>query len=299
MNVNCLGQEWVTACGIYTGPDVAALNIRSGDNLDAVLLKIIAGATNTTSQPVTENLNTDNITSKSIIRNIGSVSASKIIKRDFTYKVTTGSNGTTVFNWDLIPVIHQLPAGYEAALTKVKISGKPTTGTNVIADSKSPGANLTIPLDRYPVTVDLTIRVTSPTGNIDLQKTVDLINPSITGSYRAVLDALDLNPQSGEMSLTEHLNSIESQVRNLAIKQDSTPDISGDVVENKLALEAVQATINTPSSLIVEYSRDGVTKTGDVRTVISDLFTQVKSLTDKNISQQSELKNLRSQIDSI
>jgi len=297
MPLNCQDNELPSGCVTYSGGDIPVMDIKFGDSMDTVISKIAAyiGSLSPTEQaPIT----TDNILSKGVLRKGTSILAANIIKRDFEYSLV--SNGqAVVLNWNLTPVIQQLPPDYNVGLTKVIISGRNTNSSNVITDSKSPSANLTVAVDRFPVTVDFHIRVISPGGNIDMKKSIDLVNPAIQGSYRAILDPTDLNPQSGEIGLTEHLNAISGQIADLQNKQNSVKDVSPDVALQGQDIDSLKSTVEDPTTLPVSYTKEGTTSSAQIGTVLNDLYSQIKTLKDKDASNQQQINNLRSQLDTL
>lgn len=288
-----------SGCVVYSGPAIPALGILSGDNMDVVIGKIATAITQINSQAPAVQMTTDTIVSKALLRSNASVSASNIIKRDFAYSLKSTTAGATVLTWDLVPVIRALPSGYEAALVRVLVSGKSLSSSNVAGDSRSPSSSLTLPIDRYPITVDFSIRVSSPTGNIDMTTSVSLVNPANVGDYRTSLDAIDLNPQSGQLQLTDHLNLIESKINELDIKQKSTPNLTPEVEAQILEIDAIKDVISQPGALTVPYTKDGSALSSSIEGITTDVYAQIDSLASTIRSQQSELQNLRNQIDSL
>lgn len=224
---NCVGNIENTRCTEYTGLDIPELGISNGEPLEDVIVKLGTFVLSLTVASQSDPLNSDNITSRSLIRNPSSVCASAITQKNFTYSLTSSQTGTT-FTWDLRSIINNLPDEYDAATIRVKATG--AVGANLLGDSNKISAGFNLSVDKYPVVIDINVRVTAPCGNIDLTTRIELINPALTGTYGAVLTASDLNPRSGQLSLTEHLNNLEGQVSNQGVKLNSIKDVDIDGV---------------------------------------------------------------------
>lgn len=161
---NCLGNEVESGCVEYTGPDIDVLGIKTGDNLDSVLTKVAAAVSTIAPDTGSSVITSDDIVSKSLRRSNGSVCAAKIIKRDFGYTLEAVTTGIR-FAWNILPVATALPSKYEVATTRVRISGKPVGGMAIINDGQSLASSLILPINRYPIVVEITVRITAPCGN--------------------------------------------------------------------------------------------------------------------------------------
>jgi hypothetical protein len=157
-------------------------------------------------------LSSDNIVSNSIIRNKGSICGSQIIKRDLLY--TLKSNSTSYeLSWDFLDIVKELPVGFKSSLINFKVNG---TG-GVLANSKTYSGGINISNNNFPIQINATVRVSSPCGDIDLLAEFPL-NTNNTGTFRHTMSVRDLNPKSGQISLTEQLNNLESLVYELSLK---------------------------------------------------------------------------------
>lgn len=302
---NCLGQELSTDCIIYEGIDLPNLGISYGDTISSILQKIdefLSSQTGTVSSEITS----DDITSKSIIRNEASPCAAKIVKRDFEYILTNNESGST-FSWNLLDILASLPEEYDARFTKVKVIGASETGTNTIVDSSSASAGVNIGINQFPVSVSITIRVATDCGQVDLSKTLNLVSPTLTGGFRSFLDVQGLDTQSGEINLTDQLNNLETQVNNLNIKLDSFRKVNTDSGETNLSdlvltqqqnIDSIQETISDPNSFQIKYFNNG-SNTDNLSIVIDNLYKEISALKVLDSEKSIEIQNIQSQVDSL
>ena len=293
---NCLGNEVDAGCVEYNGPAIPHLDISPGDSMDVVISKI--AAYHTPIQQTQAQVTTDDIISKSLVRSDGAICGSLIVKRDFAYTLTPQSSGI-LFNYNLLDIARNLPEGYDIAMSRVLFSGKADGGLSTFYDSKSMSANVTIPLNRYPVTVDLSLRINSPCGQIDMTQSLQLINPAQSGGFYSTMSVRDLTPNSGQVGLTVQLNNLEAKVNELdgLLKNVSNLDLA--VQSQMLELGQVKGTVENASTLSVSYVKDGGTKTSEVSDVIGDLYKEIKSLTDQLAAQKAEVNNVKSTIASL
>jgi len=194
---NCIGNEIPTRC-IY--------DETTGKSLTTLLSEL------ETETPVqtTADITTDDITSKSLMRNKSYICSAQIVKRDFTYGISITQN-TVLFSWDFLSVLSNLPTGYKTAKIDVKTTGS-STASNAFTSSKTASGGVSISAANFPISVDILTRVTSPCGDIDLTSQFTIVNPAEVGTFGTKFEARDLNPQTGTIRLTEQLNSLEAQV---------------------------------------------------------------------------------------
>lgn len=197
---NCINNEISTRC-IYIE--------ETGESLTSTLDKL---RNQTQVSSTSKDINSDEITSKSIIRNNSSICGSNIIKRDFIYELEA-SQSNYQLSWDFLEIISNLPVGYKTGL----VSFKATSNTGVVTNSKSYSGGISVSANSFPIAINTSIRVSSPCGDIDLS-TEFTLNSSNTGTHRTPLSVKDLNPKSGQISLTEQLNNLESLVYELNLK---------------------------------------------------------------------------------
>lgn len=252
-----------------------------------------------TTDSTSTQLSSNDIISKSLIRNTSGVCSSKIINRTITHKLST-TQTTTTFGWDFLKLISDLPSGYEAALSSITVTGKGGNGrSNVIAQSKSPSSGVGVRVDQYPLTVDFLIRVSSPCGDVDLKKTIRVLSSTNTGEHSTVLDAVDLNPISGEVSLTEQLDNLEAQVIGLGQKVETIGNPSSSLAEQNLKIDQIEEEVKDPSSFTINYVADGGNKSATISQVISDLYLQIANMGETIASQEIEISSLRAQLNAL
>jgi hypothetical protein len=278
---NCFGNELSTDCVVYKGGSLTAHL-----DGDAAVSPIAPVVTDTT---------TDDVMSKSKVRNTSSICASNIINRTFQYTLTAGPTSTT-FGWNLLDVISALPSGYNASVVRVRVSG--SGSTNLIADSSNPSSGIGVRLDQYPITADFTLRVSSSCGDIDLLQTVKILSTTgNSGTYNAVFDAQDINPQSGEIVLTQQLDGIESQIVSLSQKLNTIPDATLPLADQQVQIDQLEEAIGSPSELLIEYTKNGASQLSTLTAIFNDIYIEIAEIKSVNSSQQIEIDNLRSQLD--
>lgn len=227
---NCLGQETNINC-LY--------DESTGKSLFTLLSELKPSTTSSSTTKITS----DDIISKSPMLNRSHICSSQIIKRDFEYGISINQN-TVLFSWDFLPVLTALPDGYKTATIRVKLYGVNSAGSNVFAESKAASAGLSVNASNFPITADITIRLTSPCGNIDLMSKFNIINPADTGTFKTYLDAQDLNPKTGEINLTEQLKSVEAQLSSNTLKLNTYKDL---IDELRSEIEALKGSTNVTS----------------------------------------------------
>lgn len=295
---NCLGQEQSSSCVVYNG-SANELGIVAGDSLDSVVQKICEAiaakadaVTADTSMPTS-----DDIMSKSVVRNPSSVCSSNITKRDFDYTVDVDGSNIT-FSWNMIPIVDGLPEGYSYASSMVRVVGSSTVANNALVNSTTVASSVALKLPSFPVSVDFSMRVVSPCGQIDLTASSDIISPT-SKTVRVVMDAEDINPQSGEIVLTDQLNGLESQVQSLGIKFDSLSGVDSTVTSQSAKIDEIDSSLSSAGDLMVKYEEKNVDKENDITTVVSDLYSKIKTLEDANLAKDTEIASLKSQINSL
>lgn len=282
---SCLGNILPADCVVYNEESLSTFL----DNLPTTPEESIES---------NDTITTDNIVSKSLVRNTSAVCSSKIINRTITYTLSA-TQTTTTLGWNMLPLIGDLPSGYDSAVIRVRVTGNTVNGKNVISDNRTPSGAVGIRVDQYPVSVDFLIRVTSPCGDVDLQKTVKIPSIGNLGTFNVVLTAEDLNPQTGEIVLTDQLNSLESKVNELGQVVGSMPNTSGDLAQQQLQIDQLEEAVSNPSSFDITYNKNGTTTMEQLDAIIKDLYGQIESLKAENLSQSIELESLRADIDSL
>lgn len=281
----CFGNELDSSCISHDGKSLRYIV----DELTTTPPETSSGSNTITS---------DDVISKSKIRNTSYICSSNIVNRTGKYTLSVTSS-TTVFGWNVLDIIGDLPDGYEFATISVRITGS-ASGSNLISQSSSPSAGVNIKLDQYPISVDFLIRVTSPCGDIDLKKTINIVSTTGSkGTYNFIMDVKDLNPQFGEISLTDQLNSLEDQVNKVSIKLDTIEVPTHTIKTIQSDISDLKIKLGNLSTLSVTYVNDGSNQSNKLSDIVSDLYLEISNLQNVVNEQQVELESLRSQIDSI
>lgn len=221
---NCIGQDVSTRC-IY--------DETTGESLASILGGLKPSKTSSAEKTIT----TKDIVSTSLMRSQSYVCASKVVKKDFSYIISISQN-TVMFSWDFLPVISALPNGYVLATSRVKISGVGSSGgSNQLTNSDKVSAGLSINASNFPIVVDMTVRINSPCGDIDLTSILNIVNPALSGTYRAVLDAKDLNPRNGEISLDDQLSAVEAWISNIQVQVGNLQEENNELRAELLKLK--------------------------------------------------------------
>lgn len=294
----CFANTFDIRCAQYMGRSMA-------DLLDLDQLLADAGSDSTSTQaPVSQSqtnlsqITSDNVMSKSVIKNSTSICGAKISDRNLNYKLSS-SRTTATFGWNLLSLVSNLPDGYELGVARIRVTGNSLSGDNSITDSSALSSGVSIGIDQFPVTADFSIRITSPCGDIDLEKSVKLFSPTNTGDFNATLTASDLNPLSGEIMLTDQLNNIESQIYDLDLKLNEIPNSTLDLQEQNLRIDQLIGSFSDPSSIEIDYSNNGANQTASLNAIVSTLFAEIKRLQSLIASQQIQINSNNSRIDSI
>lgn len=227
---NCLGNEISMRC-IYDED--------TGKSLISILSEIRKGQTKSSGS--SKQIYSDDILSKSLMRNTSYICSAQIVKREFEYELSLTESGA-LFSWDLLGVSQDLPEGFKLATSRVKITGNTLSGSNVLADSKTLSGGVSLNAANFPVSADITMRVTSPCGDVELTWEILLTNPTYVGKFRSSLDVKDLNPQTGGINLTQQLNSLESQLSSSILKLNTYKEL---IDELRLEIESLKEAINS------------------------------------------------------
>lgn len=151
--------------------------------------------------------------------NTSSFSAS-IVNREFNYTVSPANNGTTI-TYDLSDVKASLPAGYNLASSGVKAYGVYNGGTSLIANTNNASGGFNVANNRFPVSMQVSMRVITPGGEVELHKRISL-QASGTGSYNAAFDVNDYSTNYDlGMPQDEFNELVSAEVCTLKVKVDN------------------------------------------------------------------------------
>lgn len=346
-NSACLSKT-SDACVVWSGSDIPALGIKNGDYYnDAIVafaskfVEISEGLIDVSStndgtcdncsdklplfQAVQRmsnklaNLKSSDIRVDSNFTGLAdnglSADAGKLLNRSATYSVASLSTGSSV-SFDLTNAISNLPLDYQLAKTNVTLTGKRKFGSSVIVDSSLPTFAANVSNDRYPLNAEVTIRINTPNGTVDLMDNILIDSPrDYSGTF--ILSVKDRSKTAGEtVSLNEMVDIMSSQLRqnkseldqlnNLDIQGYSNVPLPSTKASNVIStvvskLSKVIDDTNNLSS--VNYDNSGnlvkgtpaevialiATNINRIKTDISNIIADIKNINDSlsNLSQSN------------
>ena len=301
----CLNQEYSTDCG-YIGKAISSKGILKGESLTSVLEKLAEE----TSQEIVagETVTTDDITTNSLVRNPSALCASRITVRDFEYKLTTAISSSSL-SWNVMNIVSNLPPGYEVGTMQVKAVGKNNgTGTTIFNTNKLSAAQ-TIDLNRYPVTVDLSLRIVTECGNVDMTKQIYLSAPVQSAASRVFMAVNDLMPGDiGDLKLTQQLDILEAstqfnaqRLNELEVVEISgiTQDLKQVISSHDSAITNLQEVTEAPTFFAISYEKQGSNLVDGLGDIITEPYATIKTLEDSVAQHQADITTLRAQVDSL
>jgi len=99
------------------------------------------------------------------------------LNRDFIYKVEPQESGT-LLSYDLSHIVNNLPNDYVVERISGIVSGKPDDrNRSIIVDTKRPYVGAVIENKRFPLTVDIDMRVKTPQGSVKMYKSFSVPSP--------------------------------------------------------------------------------------------------------------------------
>ena len=296
---NCLGQEVYTKCVVWTGPDVAGHSC--GARLEDVISAISAEKTPQTTPSIGTS---DDITVSGNYKVGSSECSLRIVNRNFEWSLLVNPS-ESIFTYDFAKVISDLPADISLGALQVKATGKDKNGSNLVGQASAISGGFAIDQTRYPVTVDVTIRLISTCGNIELVDTILLSSASIGGSYIGAFTVNDLNPsQNSNASLTTALKELQKEVNACRLGLDIyTKENSalGNVDIKTFAL-SLQAKLNTFEEKLGQFGNQLVTyesnglKFNTISNIFSDIYSRLDALTSEDQSLDSRIDTLEATI---
>jgi hypothetical protein len=211
----------------YTGKDFPNLGIKKGDTYDVVAVAIAEGLDkmgfdNTVDLSCLLGTNCDkdlNIFQavekmKDVLCNMRSddfitgantfglasannVSSASLTNTSATYNASlSGSN--MVFSWNMSQIVSSLPANH--TLISARVTGYGTSqNNNVVAQSSQIFGSFNVPTGSFPASIELNMRIGTPSGSIDLSRTVSFAGATPTGGDIGVT----LFPTGGSNTGTE------------------------------------------------------------------------------------------------
>lgn len=240
---NCL-ETHVDKCLLYTGKDFDKLNIKSQQYYDVVIVNLLEELERICEEKVDlaciytgDCDNCDREVSipkavQSIINKLCKLTSSDIeyegekycigdssisrgainlLGKPLKYSVQTSNSGTSI-SYDLTELTSELDTSYTVGRVNSTISGKNKRGKTLITDSDKQTVGVTVDNDRFPIYVDIDVRVGTSSGDVKLVKRLSIPHPT-TGTYTAVMDVKDFGTELGEkFSLESFLEGVTAQV---------------------------------------------------------------------------------------
>lgn len=285
-NNNCL-EEYPEMCVLYTGPDYDFLNIKNGNYYNKVIIQLLNKLEEIYVNPADlktlsskEDLNLNEslqaIIDKILILNSGdisyngdfycigndSISSSSILLlgNKLKYSISVANEGSSI-SYDLIDLESSLPKNFRLSRVSAVISGKPSKGKSILADSSRTSMGIKVSNDRFPVNIDIDARVLTPTGEVRLSGSVSIPTPK-AGEFVSELSVRDFGTSSlKSYSLTTFNESVAMQVCN-----------------NKTRLDQLE-NINIASCEYINYgSKDLKSVISSQHAAICDLYQIIKNL---------------------
>lgn len=298
----CLGMSYFTACGEYTGPDISSLGIKTGMSLDDVIQRL-AGTGFTALTSESKSMTTDDILTN--VSNIGTGSVSNcvlnILKRDFSYSIGPAKS-STVFTYDFTELIDALPAKYSVGRIEVTATGTPENGISTIATMKSPSSGFNLDLKRYPINIDVLVRLTTPCGSVDMTTTFNVISSAEQGTFRRFLDVKDLSTNSSQKTstLSNQLTNLEYalMVLDRKVNLQTVDDVKTQTLLNTKSILEMEEIVENPGSFEINYF-DFESKNDNIENIINSLFTKIQELEETIQQQGITISSLESLVDSL
>lgn len=304
---NCLGIESTSHCVEYLGNNIPEYGIESGMCMTEVIQRLAPTSTESTSESATSTT----ITASDVECNSGSSASacvSEISDRGFDYSIASEGNVTT-FSYNATGLVSNLPADYTVIASSIKAFGEVVNGSSSIVNSSGLASSFPIDLDRFPVSVDLDIRLSTPCGNISLTKTIYIPCPS-NESYRGSFEVSDLVANSGTVS------NVDSEIKSLTAKISNLESIISTLTRSNPAYDGNTLQGFTSSLIgrikVLEEDVDGFQDTilicdpdcddrleGTICELIADLNSKIKEKDDEISVLSTTLSNLSDKVNAL
>jgi hypothetical protein len=228
----------------------------------------------------------------------------KIGTTGFTYWMTLAGSGKTTFNWDIRELLNALPDGYE--INEVEIAVYSVNGKLVTRTNANSQAGVSVPTADFPLTVQVTVPLTTPCGLMYLRQQV-MVN-SINSPKQGFLE---INEAGGVSSAPMNQEQYNQFVYDKLSQVDQQSKVAGTVqVTNKENIayqsKSIDYVADLHSSLINELiNREQFvdeftyqqTKT-NLNAIISSLDLRIKETTTQIGVLSEQLSVLRSDLNS-
>lgn len=297
MDINCLGNDYNTGCGQYDGPDLTNSGVSKGDDLNTVLSKLDSNGAGNLSNP--DKLSSDEVTSNANVRSYASPCQAQIVNRNFSYSVTSSGSGVQV-SWDMSDFAAALPAGYSVILPRVRITTI-SSSRNVLIDSQDLIGAVPAAINQFPLRVSIEVQISSPCGTIAASYMTDLYNASNLGVKAGTFDIEDLSPNTGNITVTDHLNLLEDEIFKVKTREKNTVTISGTemplstaIQRNDVRVQDLETRLSDVGAFTVQYTDGNVTDAIPLTEVLNKLVTRIAELETIVQNQATSIANLQS-----
>jgi len=189
---DCIANVTNAKC-VKVGINIPALGVDIGDSLDYVLEKL-AGVIDLT--PNDDQDDTVDANMYCLGGSGSSLCVSQIVNKTIRYGCTINSIGEINFAWDMSDIRSALPSGFSIISSSIVING--TKSTLPLLSTNNINSSVVINPSEYPVVADMKIRITSPCGQIELLKTINLYNTAEVGDKIAIMDVRDYTTGSAQ-----------------------------------------------------------------------------------------------------
>lgn len=230
-----------------------------------------------------------------------SVDSAKFLGTKFYYTVATTNEGSKLD----INLSEALNGEGDIMSSRVVVTGKSETGKNIFMDTPEKVSTVSLTNSMYPIDIDVTTRVQTKSGIVDLSKKVVLHNPSEAGEFFAIYDVKDRSyaaPFSGKLS--DMVGSIEGTQTRLesyhdALKNTGSGDILNTVKSHDYTLESLNAQVQTMKTVNITLTdQNGHTSTRAVSTqqAVDELSAKLNTLQQDNSILKSQLEQAQNQL---
>ena len=230
--------------------------------------------------------------------------AGKYVGSALNYSIQGSENGSKL-NLNLLDGI---PSDAAVKSTRVVISGKSSTGKNIILDTNEKISSTTIRNESYPITVDATIRVQTEGGIVDLNKSFTLNNPTEVGQFKEIYQVSD-RASSGQFSgkLSELIGSYEATQNQLLKYQEQLQNTDqGDIVntvrQNSYTIGELRTQVEDMKYVNLSLSElNGTTTTKKMspQEAVDKLSDMVNNLLTDNTDLKSQITSMQNKLGNI
>lgn len=210
-DLDYFNEENLDVSGV-TGNPTELQNLRSSVEL------LLSKLSNLDSNTVTNNSNLSGLGAKKL-------SPSAIPLLGATYKLdTSGSAIAPTLSVDASGEHMSLPKGYSVTSTNIKISGRQEKGKTKIIDTSKNRVGVDVNASRFPVLVQVTSTINTPTGDVTVTGTHQIQDTAIK-SIRLPFEVSD-NTQSSQLTTQTEVNeALAAKVQELNYKTEVLSDL--------------------------------------------------------------------------